>query len=179
MKKLRNSGLCLAALFLILSTGGCVDIFGIRSNIEVIPEGKGIRAPGFKSGTYKDFSDKPQETRIRWDEKAKEYEMQMKDSDASRFRLLKLRRKYYLLQDKEEDHFDYTVIKVYKGIVDFLNIKEDREEKVKNLMKKHGLAVDEEHCVTGTANGLVSFFKDLVRKKYLRSGEKMRYIGKE
>jgi hypothetical protein len=179
MKKLRNTGLGLAALFLILSTAGCVDIFGIRSNIEVIPQGKGIRAPGFKTGTYKDFSDKPQETRIRWDEQAKEYEMQMKDSDASRFRLLKLRRKYYLLQSKEEKHFDYVVIKVHKGTVDFLNLKENHEEKMNKLLKKYGLEKDAEENVTGNRDGLTAFFKALVKKKYLTSGEQMRYIGEK
>ncbi|NIM12063.1 MAG: hypothetical protein GTO45_08085 [Candidatus Aminicenantes bacterium] len=177
MKKSRNTGLCVAALFLILSTVGCVDIFGIRSNIEVIPEGKGIQAPGFKSGTYKDFSDKPQETRIRWDEQAKEYEIQMKDSDASRFRLLKLRRQYYLLQSKEEDHFNYVVINIHGDIVDFLNLKEDNEEKVKKLMKKYGLEKDAEDNVIGTRDGLTAFFKTMVKKKYLTSGEQMRYIG--
>lgn len=177
MKKLRNTGLCLAALFLILSTAGCVDIFGIRSNIEVIPEGKGIQAPGFKSGTYKDFSDKPQETRIRWDEQAKEYEIQMKDSNTSRFRLLKLRRQYYLLQSIEEDHFNYVVINVHGDIVDFLNLKENHEEKLSKLLKKHGLEKDAEDNVTGTRDGLIAFFKTMVKKKYLTSGEKMRYVG--
>lgn len=179
MKNLRNTGLCLAALFLILSTAGCVDIFGIRSNIEVIPQGKGIRVPGFKSGTYKDFSDKPQETVIRWDGQAKEYEMQMKGPDTSRFRLLKLRRKYYLLQYKEEDHFSYVVINVHGDIVDFLNLKENHEEKLNKLLKKHGLEKDAEDNVTGTRDGLTAFFKTLVKKKYLTSGEQMRYVGEK
>ncbi len=177
MKKLRNTGLCLAALVLILSTGGCVDIFGISSNIEIIPGGKGVRAPDFKNGTYKDFSDKPQETRVRWDEQAKEYEMQMNGPDASRVRLLKLRRHYYLLQSKEENRFDYVVIKVNGDIVDFLNLKENHEEKLSKLLKKYGLEKDAEENVTGTRNGLVSFFKALVKKKYLTSGEKIRYVG--
>jgi len=179
MRNLKSAGLWLTVALLLLSTVGCVDIFSIRGNIEAIPEGKGIRAPGFKTGTYTDFSEKPQETRISWNEQAKEYDIQLKDSDASGFRLMKLQRKYYLLQAKEDDHFDYAVIKVHKDIVDFLNIKEDREETVKQLMNKHGLAVDEEEHVSGTRDGLVSFFKDLVREKYLRSGEQMRYIGEK
>jgi uncharacterized lipoprotein YehR (DUF1307 family) len=179
MKKIRNTGLCLVALFLIMTIAGCVDIFGIRSNIEVILQGKGIQAPGFKSGTYKDFSDEPQETVIRWDEKAKEYEMQMNDADTSRFRLLKLRRQYYLLQSIEENHFNYVIINVHGDIVDFLNLKENHEEKLSKLLKKYGLEKDAEENVTGTREGLISFFKALVKKKYLSSGEQMRYVGKE
>jgi hypothetical protein len=178
-KNRKNFRLCLVTLLLILFSTGCLNIFGIRSNIEVIPGGKGIYAPGFKTGIYTDFSDKPGKARIIWNKQSKEYEIQTKDPEVSRFRLMKLRRKYYLLQSKEEEHFNFTVIKVHKGIVDFLNIKEDHEEKLKKLLKKHGLEVDGEDNVSGTGNSLVSFFKDLVKKKYLESGEKMRYIGKE
>ena len=178
-KKRKNIRLCLVTLLLILFTTGCLNIFSIRSNIEVIPEGKGVYAPGFKTGTYTDFSEKPGKTRIIWDKQSKEYEIQPNDTDVSRFRLMKLRRKYYLLQSKEEDHFHFAVIKVHKGTVDFLNIKEDHEEKLKELLKKYKLEVDEGDNVSGTGDGLVSFFKDLVKKKHLESGEKIRYIGKE
>jgi hypothetical protein len=92
---------------------------------------------------------------------------------------MKLRRKYYLLQTKEENDFSYVVIKVHRGIVDFLNIKEDHEKKLERLMKKHGLAVKEGDYVIGSRDGLVKFFKDLVRKKYLQSGERLRYLGKK
>jgi hypothetical protein len=178
-KKRKNIRLCLVTLLLILFSTGCLNIFSIRSNIEVIPEGKGIYAPGFKTGTYTDFSEKPGKTRIIWDKQSREYEIQPNDPDVSRFRLMKLRRQYYLLQSKEEDHFSFAVIKVHKGIVDFLNIKEDHEEKLKKLLKKHRLELDEEDNISGTREGLVLFFKDLVKKKYLESGEKIRYLGKE
>jgi len=178
-KKQKNIRLFMLTLLLILFTTGCLNIFSIRSNIEVVPEGKGIYAPGLKTGTYTDFSDKPGKTRIIWNKQSKEYEIQTKDPEVSRFRLMTLRRKYYLLQSKEEEHFNFTVIKVHKGTVDFLNIKEDHEEKLKELLKKHGLEVDEEDNVSGTGDGLALFFKDLVKKKYLESGEKMRYLGKE
>ena len=178
-KKRKNIWLWLVTLLLILFSTGCLNIFSIRSNIEVIPGGKGIYAPGFKTGIYTDFSEKPGKTRITWDKQSKEYEIQTNDSEVSRFRLMKLRRKYYLLQSKEEEHFNFAVIKVHKGTVDFLNIREDHEEQLKKLLKKHGLEVDEEDNVSGTGDGLVSFFKDLVKKKYLESGEKMRYIGME
>lgn len=178
-KKRKNIRLCLVTLLLILFTTGCLNIFSIRSNIEVIPEGKGVYAPGFKTGTYTDFSDKPEKTRIIWHKQSKEYEIQTKDPEASGFRLMKLRRKYYLVQSKEEEHFNFAVIKVHKGTVDFLNIKEDHDEKLKELLKKHVLEVDEEDNVRGTGDGLVSFFKDLVKKKYLESGEKIRCIEKK
>jgi hypothetical protein len=169
----------LAVFCLILLTSACLDIFGFRSNIQVIPRGKGIRAPGLKAGAYKDFSEEPKITRISWHKQAKEYEIEFTGSDPSRFQLLKLRRKYYLLQTKEENHFSYVVIKVHRGIVDFLNIKEDHEEKLERLLKRHGLAVEEGDHVIGSRDGLVLFFKDLVRKKYLHSGERLRYIGKK
>jgi hypothetical protein len=82
-----------------------------------------------------------------------------------------------LLQSKEEKHFDYVVIKVHKGTVDFLNIKENHEEKLSKLLKKYGLEKDAEENVTGNRDGLAAFFKALVKKKYLTSGEQMRYIG--
>lgn len=178
-KKRKNIRLCLVTLLLILFSTGCLNIFGIRSNIEVIQEGRGVYAPGFKTGTYTDFSDKPGKARILWNKQSKEYEIQTKDPEVSRFRLMKLRRKYYLLQSKEEDHFIFAVIKVHKDTVDFLNIKEDYEEKRKELLKKHGLGVDGEGNVSGTREGLVLFFKDMVKKKHLKSGEKLRYLGKE
>lgn len=169
----------LAVFCLLLLTNACLDIFGFQSDIQVIPQGKGIRAPGLKTGAYKDFSEEPKITRISWHEQEKEYEIEFTDSEPSRFQLMKLRRKYYLLQAKEENHFSYVVIKVHHGIVDFLNIKEDHEEKLETLMKKHGLAKEEGDHVIGSRDGLVSFFKDLVRKKYLQSGERLRCIGKK
>jgi len=178
-KKRKNIWLCLVTLLLILFSTGCLDIFSIRSNIEAIPEGKGIYAPGLKTGTYTDFSEKPGKTRIIWDKQSREYGIHPNDSDVSRFRLMKLRRKYYLLQSKEEDHFNFAVIKVHKGTVDFLNIKEDHEEKLKKMLKKHRLELDEKDNISGTREGLVLFFKDLVTKKYLESGEKIRYPGKD
>lgn len=178
-KKRKNIWLCLVTLLLILYTTGCLNIFSISSNFEVVLEGKGIYAPGLKTGIYTDFSDKPGKTRIIWDKQSREYEIHPNDSDVSRFRLMKLRRKYYLLQSKEENHFIFAVIKVHKGIVDFLNIKEDHEEKLKELLKKHGLQLEEGDNVSGTGDELVLFFKDLVKKKYLESGEKIRYIDKE
>jgi hypothetical protein len=178
-KKRKNIRLCMVILLLILFSTGCLKVFSISSNIDVIPKGKGIYAPGFKTGTYTDFSEKPGKVRIIWDMQSKEYEIQTKEQEVSRFRLIKLRRKYYLLQSKEEDRFNFAVIKVHKDTVDFLNIKKDHEEKLKELLKKHGLEVDEEDNVRGTREGLVSFFKDLVKKKHLESGEKLRYLGKE
>ena len=177
-KKRKNIRLCLVTLLLIVFSTSCVNIFSVRSNTEVIPEGEGIYAPGFKSGTYTDFSEKPGKIRIIWDKQSKEYEIQPNDSDVSSFRLMKLQRKYYLLQSKEKNHFIFAVIKVHNGTVDFLNIKEDRKGKLKKLLKKHNLEKDAQDNVTGTRTGLVSFFKDLVKKKYLESGEKMQYIGK-
>lgn len=176
-KKRKNIWLCLMTLLLALFTTGCLNIFSIRSNIEVIPEGKGIYAPGFKTGTYTDFSEKPEKFRIIWDMQSKEYEIQTKDPDISRFRLMKLRRKYYLLQSKEEEYFDLTVIKVHKGTVVFLNIKEDHEKKLKKLLKEHSLEMDGEDNINGTGNDLILFFKDLIKKKYFESGEKIQYIG--
>ena len=116
-KKRKKTWLCLAVLLLVLFTTGCLNIFSIRSNIEVIPEDKGIYAPWFKTGTYTDFSEKPGKFGIIWNKQAKEYEIQTKGPEVSRFRLMKLRRKYYLLQSKEEEHFNFTVIKVNKGTV--------------------------------------------------------------
>ena len=48
----------------------------MRSNIEVISKGKGVYAPGFKTGIYTDFSEKPGKAGITWDKQSKEYEIQ-------------------------------------------------------------------------------------------------------
>jgi hypothetical protein len=179
MKKIFKNLLTGAAvLCLILLNSACVDIYGIQSNTQVIPQGKGTRAPGLKTGAYTDFSKEPNITRILWHKQEKEYEIEFTDSEPFKFQLMKLRRKYYLLQAKEKNHFNYAVIKVHHGVVDFLDIKEDYKEKLQILMKKHGLAVEEGDDVIGSRDGLVLFFKDLVRKKYLQSGEHIRYIGK-
>ena len=87
-----------------------------------------------------------------------------------------LRKNNYLLQARDEDHYEYTIIKIDGDIVDFLNIKEDYEKKVEKLMKKYSLATNEEDIVIGTRKDLISFFKKLVKAKYLESGEQIKYI---
>jgi len=177
IKEFKTFILLSAALSLILFTSACLDIMSYRSKIEVIPEGKGIKAAEFKMGTYRDFSEKPENVQINWNDTLKEYEIHVGDSKGGNFRLMHLGGKNYLLQAKEEDFYDFSIIGIDGDIVHFLDIKENVDEKVKVLMKTHGLEVIENDEITGTRAGLISFFTDLLTFDYLKPGEKIKYIG--
>jgi hypothetical protein len=179
IKKFKTLFLFGTVLALLLFLTGCVNILSFQSKIEIIPEGEGIRAAEFKMGTYIDFSKDPKPMEIKWDEKRKEYAISFENSKSNHFRLMHLRRKNYLLQARDEDHYEYAIIKIDGDTVDFLNIKEDYEKKVDRLMKKYGLTTNEEDIVMGTRKGLISFFKRLVKSKYLESGERIKYIDKK
>jgi len=176
IKKFKTLFLFWTVLALLLLISGCLNIFSIQSKVEIIAEGRGIRAAEFKIGTYIDFSKEPKPMKIKWDEKRKEYEIYFENSKTNHFRLMHLRRATYLLQARDEDHYEYTIIKIDGDIVDFLNIKEDYERKLDRLMKKYGLTTNEEDIVMGTRKGLISFFKRLAKSKYLESGERIKYI---
>ena len=178
IKKFKTLFLSWAVLALLFLITGCLNILSLQSKVEIIGEGEGIRAAGFKMGTYTDFSKKPKPIKIKWDGKRKEYAIYFEHSKANHFRLMHLRRKNYLLQARNEDHYEYAIIKIDGDIVDFLTIKEDYEKKVEMLKKKYGLATNEEDMVMGTRKGLISFFKRLVKSKYLESGEQIKYVDK-
>jgi hypothetical protein len=168
-------------LAILLTTTGCLNVLAYKSKIEIIGEGKGTRAAGFKEGTYIDPTnqDDPKPMIFTWDEKQKEYEIRVDDSKPNRFRLMRLKKKYYLLQayNENEDNYEYAVIKISGDTFDFLNIKEDYEEKLENLLKKYHLTVNEDDEITGTKKGMKSFFKKLVKAKYLESGIPLKYKG--
>lgn len=176
IKKIKTLFLLWAVLALLLSTAGCLNILSYQSKVEIIAKGKGIRAAEFKMGTYSDFSKEPKPVEIKWDGKRNEYEIYFENSKKNNFRLMHLRKKNYLLQVDSEDIYEYSIIKIDGDIVDFLNIKEDYEKKIEKLMKKYSLATDEEDRVIGTRKNLISFFKKLVKAKYLESGEQIKYI---
>ena len=176
IKKVKTLFLFWAVLALLLLTAGCLNILSYQSKVEIIAKGKGIRAAKFKMGTYTDFSKEPKPVEIKWDGKLNEYEIYFENSKKNNFRLMHLRKNNYLLQARDEDHYEYTIIKIDGDIVDFLNIKEDYEKKVEKLMKKYSLATNEEDRVMGTRKDLISFFKKLVKAKYLESGEQIKYI---
>ena len=166
--------LFIAVLSLILFTTGCLDIMSYRSKIEIIPKGKGIQAVEFKMGIYTDFSEKPEKIHIGWNDKLKEYEIHIGDSKGSYFRLKHLSGHNYLLQVKEENLYDFSIITIEGDIVVFLNIKEDFDDKVSALMKTHGLEMIENDELTGTRKGLISFFTDLLTLNYLEPGERLK-----
>ena len=119
IKKLKTFFLLPAALSLLLFTSACLDIMGYRSKIEVIAEGEGIKAAGFKMGTYRDFSEKPENVQIQWNDTLKEYEIHIGDSKGNNFRLMHLSGKNYLLQAKEEEFYDFSIIRIDGDIVHF------------------------------------------------------------
>ncbi len=176
IKKVKTLFLLWAVLALLLSTAGCLNILSFQSKVEIIAEGEGIRAAEFKMGIYTDFSKEPKPVEIKWGGKLNEYEIYFENSKKNNFRLMHLREKNYLLQARNEDHYEYAIIKIDGDIVDFLNIKDDYEKKVEKLMKKYNLATDEEDRVMGTRKNLISFFKKLAKAKYLESGEQIKYI---
>jgi hypothetical protein len=178
IEKVKTLFLVWVVLAVLLSTFGCVNILSFQSKVEIIGQGQGIQAAGFKMGTYTDFSKEPKPIKIKWDGKRNEYEIYFENSKANNFRLMHLRKKNYLLQahNDNEDHYEYAIIKIEGDIVDFLNIKEDYQKKLESLKKKYNLITNEEDIVMGTRKNLISFFKKLAKAKYLESGERIRYI---
>jgi hypothetical protein len=176
IKKVKTSFLLWVVLVMLLSTSGCLNILSYQSKVEIIAKGKGIRAAKFKMGTYSEFSKEPKPVEIKWDGKLNEYEIYFENSKKNNFRLMHLRTKNYLLQVDSEDIYEYSIIKIEGDIVDFLDIKKDYEKKIEKLMKKYNLVTDEEDRVIGKRKNLLSFFKKLVKAKYLKSGERIRYI---
>jgi hypothetical protein len=163
---------------LLLFTTGCIDIMAYKSKTEIIADGKGIRAPEFKLGTYTDFSEKPQNIRFHWNDRTKEYEIEKKGSRGASFRLIRLKGSNYLLQGKEENYFQYSIITFEGDLLHFFNFKEEKEKKVEALIKKHDLTVNPEDRddLTGSRKELIAFFKSLLKKGYLEYGEKLKYL---
>lgn len=185
MKQLKTFFLFVGMLALLLSTTGCLNVLSYKSKIEVIGVGKGTRAAGFHEGAYIDPTNKedPKPMVFKWDKSRNEYEIRVGDSKPDRFRLMHLRKNHYLFQaysekeDYKEDYYEYAIIKISGDTLDFLNIKEDYEEKVEKLLKKYHLTVNEDDEITGTKKTLKSFFKKLVKAKYLESGILLKYKG--
>lgn len=177
IKKLKSFFLFSTVFLLIFFTGACLDIMSYRCKTEIIPAGKGIRAAKFKMGTYTDSSEKPGKVQIKWHEQLKEYQLEIPGSKGSNFRLMHLAGKNYLLQAGEEDYYNYSIIAIEGDIVAFLHIKENRENNVEDLIKTHGLELMENEELTGSREGLISFFSGLLRLDYLEPGEKIKYIG--
>jgi len=44
-------------------------------------------------------------------------------------------------------------------------------------MKTHGLELIENDEITGTRQGIIAFFTDLLTLNYLKPGEKIKYVG--
>ncbi len=178
-KQLKTALVCLTISALLLFMAGCLDIMAYKSKTEIITKGKSIRAPEFKTGTYTDFGDEPKQMQLAWNRQSKEYEIRMQDAGrVSGFRLKHLSGSSYLLQGKEDAHFQYSIITIAGDIVHFLDIKEDYDEQVSALLKKHGLKVNPEDSddVSGTRKTLIAFFTGLLKKDYLKYGEKIKFV---
>lgn len=169
----------LAVLLVLLFTAGCIDLFYMQSKTRVIAEGKGVLAPGFKPGIYESMDEKPERVTISWDDSTKEYEI-LKEDSSDRFSLLKLRRKFYLLQtrDSGEENYKYFIIKTEGGIIDFMDADKDAEKSciatMKGLLLKYGLEMDEDQNITGTPKGMISLCKAVIKKNCIKSGHRLR-----
>jgi hypothetical protein len=167
---------------LILITTGCLDLFVIQSKTEIIPKRKGVYAKGFKPGMYKDDGKSPEENLITWIKKDKEYEIvQRKNSKRARFRLKKLKGKYFLMQtrEKQDGPFQYFIITIDNGVIGFPDIKEEAKDKVTGLMEQYRLARDEDELVSAGRKTLLAFLKAVIKRKYLEPGHYIRRVEKK
>ncbi len=184
-KKINRTVMVLVVLSLLLSTSGCIDIFFMQSDTKVIADGKGVLAPGFKPGVYESMDEKPERVTIDWDRAAKEYLIQKNGPKRDRFRLLKLRGSYYLMQtrDENEEKYMYLIIQAKDGFIDFVDADKDEKKNcmvtIKGLLVKFGLEMDEERNISGSPKKMVSFCKAVIKKSCLKSGHQLRYIGSE
>lgn len=163
---------------MILFATGCLDLFVMESNIEVITAGEGVYARGFKPGKYRGSGKSTGHIEVDWIKKDREYEIRQMgqhgqdEQKAMRFRLKKLKGKYYLLQSKEEQEqaYQYFIIRVEEGVVNFPDIKEESKEKAAALKKKYGLTEDEDGRVTASPRKILAFLKAVIKQKCLKPG---------
>lgn len=174
-KTIKTTVLAAVIAALLLFTTGCLDILAFKSRTRVIKAGKGDHARHFKTGTYRFSEEDTKPAHFQWDKKNREYTITIDGSKPQRFTFKHLRKKFYLLQayHKEEDYYEYALIKITKNTFGFLNIKDKYKEKLPGLWAKYGLTQDEEELLDGSRADLSAFFKFLVKSKYLTLGERL------